>query len=449
MSKKFMFIFISMLAVLQLSSIIYANTWNRIEVNPLSVNKNQELTDNIAPDFIVGYSEFHDSDFSFEVTLDGAEWTYPSSGTLTTGITYSRLTKETLIFSVDNGSGSDEYNARYVSIHIPLLCKITRAGKIYVNVNGINTPISSTSTHFATCIDGQFSADIKKSIPIDKSGTLEKITIKDSSTLSYSGGTSVRLELNSGFYFLNTVTPIGTRKYENNVEFVVDENNHSVAYVRFINDTPNLTGSITLDGVQIGRNGDGAFRVVMMKATTPNIREYNTLNTSFAVAKYNNEAAKETEKTTKTEQTTEAESDASSASEAAEEHLIVEIQVGQPSMLVNGESVIIDAPAYISASNTMLPLRALANALNISDDSIAYNSANKTAVINANGKYVEITAENQEAIVDYQPLYMDAPATIASNRFYLPLRAVANIFGISNEQIEWNNEDKTVKITLF
>ena len=42
---------------------------------------------------------------------------------------------------------------------------------------------------------------------------------------------------------------------------------------------------------------------------------------------------------------------------------------------------------------------------------------------------------------------MDTSAVIIEDRIYLPLRAIANALGVSDENISWNSATKTASIT--
>ena len=57
------------------------------------------------------------------------------------------------------------------------------------------------------------------------------------------------------------------------------------------------------------------------------------------------------------------------------------ITIGAPTMTVNGAAVALDSPAVIENSRTYLPVRVIANALGVSNDSIAWDSATNTATL--------------------------------------------------------------------
>ena len=62
-----------------------------------------------------------------------------------------------------------------------------------------------------------------------------------------------------------------------------------------------------------------------------------------------------------------------------EETIIVTIDA--TNMIVNGAEVALDSSAIIENNRTYLPARAIANALGVSNDNIAWNGATSTATL--------------------------------------------------------------------
>lgn len=63
---------------------------------------------------------------------------------------------------------------------------------------------------------------------------------------------------------------------------------------------------------------------------------------------------------------------------ATKDDTVIILQIGQDCMFVNGEKVMLDAPSMISEDRTLVPLRAVANALG---NEVGYNEKTKTAII--------------------------------------------------------------------
>jgi hypothetical protein len=269
-----------------------ASTWNRLEKNPVVTSKGKVYTENTAPYFIVGYSDFSNYSYSFEVTLDGAKWNLPSQGCFETGVYYSKRASDTIVVSLDYGTTSDKFNARWKNVYIPVACEILRSGEIYISVNGLNSPVSSTKTLFAKSIDGKFTPSVSKVVNINDEGILGDIIINDTSTYPYPAGTLIKLSLNNDFEFVKAPTLTGTRKYENNLRFFIDADDNSTAYIEILNDTALNTGRITASGTGIRRkNVNYAYKSVSVTLSTPSVSSYNGLDSkTLSIAKYSENA---------------------------------------------------------------------------------------------------------------------------------------------------------------
>ena len=57
------------------------------------------------------------------------------------------------------------------------------------------------------------------------------------------------------------------------------------------------------------------------------------------------------------------------------------VTIDAPTMTVNGATVALDSPAIIESNRTYLPVRAIVNALGISNDNIAWDCATNTATL--------------------------------------------------------------------
>lgn len=447
MTKKIFFIMFTVL----LSTVMYTQAFASCSIwrknnTIITVNKGDYLNGERVPTLVVGYSSDHIEDLSFTVTLTGAEWDYEKSGTITTGVTYKLDSKTTMTVNVDVGTSSNEFNFEHRNLLIPLYCKATQGGDLKFTVDGTDSTVSSSTQTFARCNDGKLTAGAK-SARIGNIGELGTVWINDTSTQSFAKGKRFVLELDNSFHFTNPVEPVGTGKFENNCTFAIDSKDPSKAYVTMKNTTPNEAGKIELSGLVIERNATSKFNVVLMTiSTNASVVE---LDTSFTVATYSDKA---TDAYTTTEATTEATTQAviettTEQATAVEANNNISIQIGATSYSIGDKTHSLDAPAFIANGSTMLPLRALANAFGISDNNISYDAETKTATLSPRaGIVVSITAGESKLDVNGVSVKIDSPAVIENNRIYLPLRAMANALGISNSNISFDNETKTVII---
>lgn len=122
----------------------------------------------------------------------------------------------------------------------------------------------------------------------------------------------------------------------------------------------------------------------------------------------------------------------------------IEISIGQSEYTLNGEKISMDGAAFIKDGYTMLPLRATSKIVGATDKDISYDVSTKTAVINLKDTNVSVRAGDKKINVNGIELPIDSPAVIKDGRMYLPMRAVAEAFGIEN--ISFDGINKVVNI---
>ncbi len=421
------------------------SVWRHKTTDVKTVRVNDSLSGEDAPIVCIGWSRDHTDDLSFFVKLQGAEWDYGNSGTIQQGVTYSKVDNQTIEVNVDVGTGSDEINfSNGRNIYIPINCTVESAGEIRVLVDSNESTVSNANILIAKAIDGRLTVHGNKTA-LNKSGQLKKITITDSSTQSYKANQRFTMTLDTSFRFTGDVKITGTGKFENLVKFEVDKNNSAKAYVTITGTTPQTKGEIILEDVGVFRNTEGKFAVVLLNTT------FNAsmvpLDSNLAVASYDAEATASTT-TTKatTESTTETTTEATTKTTG-----LIKIQIGASNYTVDGTSYPLDVPAYISSGSTMLPLRALSNAMGISDNNIDYDVTSKKVTLMPT-PYTKVTivpGENKINLYvnnEESTLYITTPAEIKDGRIFLPLRAMANALGISDSAIDYDSTSKTVTL---
>ncbi len=105
----------------------------------------------------------------------------------------------------------------------------------------------------------------------------------------------------------------------------------------------------------------------------------------------------------------------------------------------------LDAPAFIDENGrTMLPLRAIANAAGVSDQNIIWDAATQTVTISKDSTRIKLKVGESEINVNGKVSPMDTKAVIVSDRVFVPLRAILNALGVSDENITWNQDAKKV-----
>lgn len=461
MNKKLVFLAVlAISAFLGVTSVSAAcGVWRyKFDVTNVKVNQSLIVEDKV-PQVAIGWSRDHTSDLTFYAQLSGAEWNYGNSGKIMRGVTYTKVNKTTLEITVDVGTGSDELNfGGGANLYLPLDCTIKNAGEIRLIIDGNETTVSNANLLIAKAVDGRLTVHGNKT-PIKQTGSLKKITVTDTSTQSYKAGAKFTMDIDTGFKFTGEAAISGTGKFKDTVRFEVDKNTASRAYIIITADTQNMDGEIIMENVGVTRGSDGKFTVAMIKTF------FNAsvvpVNSTLAVASYLQD---EESTTKKAETTTEATTQAAAETTAKAAETVTEIttqakaaaggeikiRIGADKYTVNGESYPLDVPAYISNGSTMLPLRALANAMGIADDKISYDQASKTAALSQGSYSVSITAGEKKLSISAVGIdkteEIASPAEIKDGRIFLPLRAMANALGIDDSAISYNAEEKTVTI---
>lgn len=124
----------------------------------------------------------------------------------------------------------------------------------------------------------------------------------------------------------------------------------------------------------------------------------------------------------------------------ATEKEFIKLTIGQKIVWIFDEYVVNDVAPEIKNDRTMLPIRIIAEALGAK---VTWNEAEQKVTIAEDDLTIEIFIGQPFATVNGKPVQLDAPAYIANDRTYLPLRFVAENLGAT---VEWNAADSSVTI---
>lgn len=119
---------------------------------------------------------------------------------------------------------------------------------------------------------------------------------------------------------------------------------------------------------------------------------------------------------------------------------VTEVQV-----YVNGAPLATDFPAVqVEDSTTMVPLRAIFNALGVTDDQIVWDNDSNSLEVRTADHYIFLAIGSKGGLVDgvFTPLLV-APYLSESDRTMIPLRFVSESLGAA---VEWDEQTKTVTI---
>ena len=110
-------------------------------------------------------------------------------------------------------------------------------------------------------------------------------------------------------------------------------------------------------------------------------------------------------------------------------------------VIVYGSKVKFDQEPFIEDGRTLVPLRAIFEALGAT---VEWDE--KTSTVKANGNNVEIELQigSKEMKVGNEVKILDVPAKIAGGRTMVPVRAISEAFGCN---VEWDAETRTVIVS--
>ena len=124
-----------------------------------------------------------------------------------------------------------------------------------------------------------------------------------------------------------------------------------------------------------------------------------------------------------------------------EEKTEIKLTIGKAEITTNGEAKALDVPAQIIDSRTMVPLRAIFEALGAS---VEWDDATKTVTSVKGETTVKLTIGQASINVNGEDKALDVPAQIVDSRTLVPVRAIAESFGCD---VAWDDPTKTVTIT--
>lgn len=108
--------------------------------------------------------------------------------------------------------------------------------------------------------------------------------------------------------------------------------------------------------------------------------------------------------------------------------LSVMMKIGNPLLYINGKEQTSDVAPSIVNSRTFLPLRVIGEGLG---GEVSYDGATQTVTVLRNGKIIKLTIGNTSLSVDGTVTQIDAPPFIENSRTMVPVRAIAEGFGMN------------------
>lgn len=120
---------------------------------------------------------------------------------------------------------------------------------------------------------------------------------------------------------------------------------------------------------------------------------------------------------------------------------VVDVTIGANQIVVDGTPAAIDAPAYINKDNrTMVPLRAVAVALGVSDDQIVWVASERTVIVNYADTWISMVIGSQIMKVNGIEMAMTTAPEISNSRTFLPMADLGRALGVT---ATWDAATKT------
>lgn len=110
------------------------------------------------------------------------------------------------------------------------------------------------------------------------------------------------------------------------------------------------------------------------------------------------------------------------------------------SVAVKNNIIKFDTPAYVKGGRTVVPVRAIVEDLGAT---VAYDPATRTVTISKDGTNILLKIDSRTVVVDGVTQQIDAVAEITNGRTYVPLRFIAETFGL---QVDYDQETDTIDI---
>lgn len=123
----------------------------------------------------------------------------------------------------------------------------------------------------------------------------------------------------------------------------------------------------------------------------------------------------------------------------------VVVPVGENYIKSGDKEIALDVPAYINQDGyTMLPVRAVAKALGISDNAVLWDQPTKTVTIMHGQRIISMTLGQKCVTVNGSVLPASSVVEIKDGRTFLPMRDLATALGVTD--ISWDSVTRTATL---
>lgn len=123
----------------------------------------------------------------------------------------------------------------------------------------------------------------------------------------------------------------------------------------------------------------------------------------------------------------------------------LKVTIGGNEMYANDKAIALDVPAYISNGYTMLPVRAVTEALSGSAI-VRWDDPTKTVTITFGSRVINMTVGSNVMVINGVNVAMQAKCEITDSRAFIPLRDMGYALGLNDDKIKWDDATKTATL---
>ncbi len=118
--------------------------------------------------------------------------------------------------------------------------------------------------------------------------------------------------------------------------------------------------------------------------------------------------------------------------------------VGEKGLRIGDRVMETDAAPFIDEKGrTMVPLRAMATAMHLTEDQIVWNQREQTVTVFKGSHVISVRVGESHLVRDGVTIPMDSAAVICKGRLMMPIRAVGHALGA---KVEWDEATRTITI---
>lgn len=123
----------------------------------------------------------------------------------------------------------------------------------------------------------------------------------------------------------------------------------------------------------------------------------------------------------------------------------VKVTIGSDKMYAGTKEIALDVPAYIANGYTMLPVRAVTEALS-GAAIVRWDDASKTVTITFGQRVINMSVGSKTMVINGVNVAMQAACEITDSRAFIPLRDLGYALGLNDSKIAWDDATKTATL---